>query len=387
MPTLRTRLVAGTIPLLALSAVALTAMPAQAAPTTATRISKMVRGTNLKAEADGRAPANPLCSSNARQSMRDFRTTGGNTVSFVIPLVQDTVTSSAITRREDTPSDACLTEAIKNARAEHLDVVLKPLLELRHGVDLPTASGGTFHSVWRGRIHPAHPDLWQKQWNYWMLHYGRIGLDNGAKEITIATEMQGVTIYQKTKDGVSFSKGNPARFIALTDQIHRQLPGLKVGLAMTLSGEPEYLSKTLARKVDRLGVTFYPKLDIKGDLTEGKVESGLKAYTKTLRKRSDRLDRKLTVYEFGYRSRRGTHEQTADGTRGGVVDLKEQAILYSATFKTLNGERDVAGLYTWLWNTDPESGGPGRSDYTIQNKPDALAVQAKWFGGTVPAER
>lgn len=361
--------------LVALAATASLGSPAQAAEPKPTRISKMVRGTNLKAEPSvTRAPANPLCSANAWQSMRDFRTTGGTSVSLVIPLLQTSMKSSVITRRADTPSDTCLREAIRHGRAAGLAVNLKPLLEVRECVRVPMKKGGWFISCWRGRVDPTDRKQWNGQWAYWISHYGVIARQEHAQSLTIGTEMPGVT------------KGNQRFWIGLVKELHKKQKarGVRIGYAANRTGEVGDLSKKFVRSLDEFGVTFYPALDLKGAASEAKIVKALGSYTKNLRATSKRFDRKLHIYEFGVRSRRGTLAQTSDGTPGksSVVDLEVQRMGYEAMLRYFNGLSMVKGIHSWQTDTDPDAGGPGRSDYTVQNKP-AEAVQAKWFGGKV----
>jgi hypothetical protein len=359
--------IAATIAALAIATTTIAPLSAEAH---STRIaSKMVRGTNLKAEAHGKPPTNPVCSSAARQSMRDWKQLGGTSISLVIPLVQDTMTSHIIERREDTAADWCLRVGILNARAEGLTVHLDPLLEVRHGIEKPTKAGGHFLSTWRGGIKPDDKKAWEDQWDYWMGHYVIIAKETGARSMTIGTEMIGVTNTQADE------------LTALVKTLHKKAPGVRIGYA-AVWGEPDDLPTKFVRSLDDFGVTLYPKLDIDGQLTESKVSKATgRDFTKGIKKARKKFGHDITVFEFGFRSRKGTHTQTADGTKGGTVSIHEQAVLYSGMLDYLNSNDDIAGFYTWQTNTDPKSGGDHDNGYTTQNKAETEKVLDDWMHG------
>jgi len=106
-----------------------------------------------------------------------------------------------------------------------------------------------------------------------------------------------------------------------------------------------------------------------------------------------RIGKPLLFSEIGYRSADNAH-QAPWNSSGGNYNPTEQVNDYEALLGYWNNYSYVAGILWWNWQSDPNGGGAGNTDYTVQNKP-ALQTMTKWFttpsapggggGGPAPA--
>jgi hypothetical protein len=86
--------------------------------------------------------------------------------------------------------------------------------------------------------------------------------------------------------------------------------------------------------------------------------------------------------EIGYRSIGGAHTRPWDYQFQSYFDDTEQANDYEALFSYWNDYPWMMGIHIWDWQSDPNAGWPGNTDYTPQHK-KAEEVIKRWFGGSV----
>jgi hypothetical protein len=59
------------------------------------------------------------------------------------------------------------------------------------------------------------------------------------------------------------------------------------------------------------------------------------------------------------------------------VDLQLQAEVLADWLAALD-RPSIHGVLIWRWLSDPEAGGPGDTDFTVQGKPAELVLSCAW---------
>jgi len=90
------------------------------------------------------------------------------------------------------------------------------------------------------------------------------------------------------------------------------------------------------------------------------------------------IEKPIIFTEIGYRSGDGNNMEPADWMAMLNPDLQEQFDSYSAAFRALWNKPWFYGFYWWIWESNPDAGGPNDTDFTPQNKPVESLVK-RWY--------
>jgi hypothetical protein len=338
------------IALIAAELLFLTAHPAHAA------VSSWQQGATMQPRS-----TTDFGSTSFQQSLTNLKNTGASAVAFVYPIYQDNPSSSDLHAGWNTPTDASLRAAIKQAHALGMSVNLKLHAEVHDG-------------TWRAHIRPSNRDAWYGSYNSHLVRLATIAKEEGVALITIGTEMVATAASSENPD-------NTQRWQKMISNVRAIYSGkLAYGANSNsndnspFTNEKKYIG--FWSSLDYAGISAYYQLN-----SDSSVE-GLKGAwdwwnNNDIRGFQQSVGKPLLFAEVGYRSVDGAHWEPWNWAKGGGANQTEQANAYEALMSYWNNYDYIAGIYWWDWSTDPNAGGGG-TDYTPQRK-TAEAVMTKWF--------
>lgn len=354
-------LIVAQIPLVALVG----AVPAQAA------VSSWSRGASVQPTS-----TTDFGSASFDQSLQNLKATGANYVSLIIPYYQSNDQSSDIQAGYNTPTDASLASAIDYAHSIGLAVAINIHNE-------------TYTGDWRADIAPNDRNAWFANFNTELQHIGTIAQAHHAEMIVMGTEMVSVASSRVNGD-------NTERWQTLIANMRKIYTGKLVYDANSTNnnGDPfedEKESIGFWGSLDYAGLSVYYDLNT-GANDVNSLESQWNYWnTNDLQSFQQRVGKQLFFTEVGYRSVDAAHQSPWDSSKGGGYNPTEQANDYQAFLSYWNNYPYVAGVFWWNWQSNPNGGGSGNTDYTVQNKP-AQQIMTQWFtnpsspgsGGSTP---
>jgi hypothetical protein len=318
---------------------ALLALAASAASSAAGRLD----GFNVVA-----TPDHPFGSASAGTALAQAKQLGANAVAIIPFLWQANPESPNIVRGSDMP-DGMLRAAIRQARGADLAVIVKP------HVWVPQS--------WAGAVAPMS----ENGWRTWFAGYrdaieriARIAAEEQADALAIGTELEKTT--------------------------HRpEWQGIVVAARAAFSGTLTYFAHNTEeaeripfwKQLDVVGVTLYPALGPDGDRAGRLTKMRLVA---------DAIDalaistgKPALVGEIGLRSAVGAAAKPWESPeeRASAPDPVLQADVLRDWITVLDRPA-IRGVLIWRWFTDPQSGGPTDTDFTVQNKPAEDVLRCAW---------
>ncbi len=234
------------------------------------------------------------------------------------------------------------------AHALGMRVVLKPHLWVRGG-------------KWRGEIAPvdAHGEpawgQWWEKYRDFITYYARLAQKLGIGELVVGVEL------------VSAVKADPDAFAATIAAVRKVFDGkLTYG-----ANWDEEVPERIWRKLDAVGVQFYPPLTDQPHPTVAQLRKALRARLEHWTAIAHRTGRPLEIVETGYRSAPTAVQKPfgwPEHSDKHPVDQALQAQAYRALFDELATHKDVAAVYLWKYFTDPNTG---------ENRPDGFSPRGK----------
>jgi hypothetical protein len=297
------------------------------------------------------APAQPFGSPAARRALVEAKRVGARAVAIIPFLWQANPSSPEIGRGSDM-SDAALRAAIRDAHALGLAVMVKP------HVWVPQS--------WAGAVAMRSESAWQS----WFAAYGRalmqiarIAADEQADALAIGTELAGTTQH--------------AGWLDLIAEARTVYHGTLLYVAHNTD---EAETVPFWQKLDTIGVSLYPPLGADDD----------RPYRiAAMRREADRLDalaartgKSVLVGEIGLRSAQGAAAKPWESAeeRAAAPDPSLQAEVLADWLAALDRPA-IHGVLVWRWLTDPDAGGPGDTDFTVQRKPAEGVLMCVWIAG------
>lgn len=288
--------------------------------------------------------------------------TGANWVSLNITQYMDYGNSNVIAPwvGGGTASDAAIIEAIDDAHARGMKVMLKPHVDVRHG------------DVWRGDIGPSNVAAWFGSYREFIDHYATLSEQHGVELFVVGSELASMSGSQNYGEWQSTVAGIRARYSG------------KLTYSASLN---EYGYACVWGMVDYLGFNFYFPLSESQDPSVAELMAGWSNYSGRYSPANwlDRIrswqaywDKPVIFTEIGYRSILGTAISPWDYWTPGVYNGGTQAKAYEAAFRVLAGEPYVIGAFWWTWTVGDINQNPENTEYSIAGKP-AEAVLADWY--------
>lgn len=294
------------------------------------------------------SPDQPFGSAAARQALAGVKKLGANAIA-VVPFFWQALPASANVVRGKDMSDDELRAAIRDGHALGLAVVVKPQ------VWVPRS--------WAGDIAMTSTAAWMQWFANYRAELDRIaGIaeDEKADALAIGTELAGTSQQPQWSD--------------LIGEVRAVYSGSLVYFAHNLD-EAENIP--FWRRLDAIGVTLYPTLGADGDRI-GRLAM-MSAVADKLDALSARMGKPVIVGEIGLRSAKGAAAKPWESAeqRASPPDLALQADVLADWLAVLD-RPSIRGVLIWRWLTDPNGGGRGDTDFTVQGKPAERVLACAW---------
>jgi hypothetical protein len=294
------------------------------------------------------APGHPFGGASARHSLAQAKRIGARAVAIIPFLWQSAPVSPDIVRGSDMP-DAALRAAIGDAHALGLAVIVKP------HVWVPQS--------WAGAVTMRN----EADWQTWFADYrgalvpiARIAADEHAEALAIGTELAGTT--------------QRPEWPGLIAAVRAVYPGMLLYFSHNID-EAEAIG--FWDRLDAIGVTLYPPLGADDDRAHRRV--AMRRTADALDALAARTQKPVLVGEVGLRSARGAAEKPWESAeeRTATPDGRLQAEVLADWLAALDRPA-IHGVLVWRWLTDPDAGGPGDTDFTVQHKPAEGVLMCFW---------
>jgi hypothetical protein len=294
------------------------------------------------------APGHPFGGKSARLALANAKELGARAIAIVPFLWQSSPTNSDLVRGTDMNDDE-LRAAIRDAHALGLAVLVKPHLWVPHS--------------WAGTVGMTSQEAWQK----WFANYrreleriARIAEEERADALAIGTELDETT--QRAEWNVLIAAAR----------------SLYSGRLLYVAHNVEGVEKVpFWDRIDLIGVSLYPPLGADQD-RDGRLSA--------MRTVADRLDvlaaqnkKSIVVGEIGLRSAEGAAAKPWESAeeREAAPDPSLQAQVIADWLEILD-RPSISGVLIWRWLTDPDAGGLGDTDFTVQGKPAEHVLICAW---------
>ena len=295
-------------------------------------------------------------------ALANLADTRANWISLIVTQYQENISATDIYSTSATPTDSDLIHVITQAHLLGLKVMLKPHVDL---ADDPT--------LWRGEIGEGFTEA---EWHAWFTsyqafihHYAQLAQTYGVDQFCVGTEL-------------TATEGRETNWRAVITGVRRIYSG-PLTYAANHGSENDV---TWWDAVDYIGVDAYYPLTNKNDPTVVELKAAWQPYVASLEALAATWDKSIIFTEIGYRSKDGTNQRPWETELSGMVDLQEQADTYQAAFESVFNQPWIAGMYWWVWRTDPFQGGLCDDGRTPYDKP-AEDVLRFWYGAPARVNR
>jgi hypothetical protein len=280
---------------------------------------------------------------------------GGDTVMFVPNAYMDNAASTSISVDIlHTLAIDKLGTLIEHARADHLRVILMPIVLLNN----PEKD-----TDWRGTIQPTSWDKWFESYQDMLLLYARLAEKTGVNLLVVGSELVSSEPYVENWR---------ATIRKVRDVFHGQLT--------YSSNWDHYAMVQFWNDLDVVGMNSYWKLgpDEEPKVSVQEIEDNWTQIQKDLFSWQAGVHKPIILLEAGWCSLANASYEPWDYTRTELpLDLDLQKRLYQGFFESWWGKPQFAGFLMWEWT--PESpGGPDDKGYTPRGKP-AADVMKEWL--------
>lgn len=303
------------------------------------------RGANLIATPDA-----PLGGPRAGRSLARLRELGADAVALVPFLWQPAPGDPRIVNGSAVPL-AELRAGIRQARALGFRVLVKP------HVWVP--------GTWAGAVSVTGPDdvaEWFARYGLVLEALARIAAEEGAEAFAVGTELVGMSRRPEWRSLIARIRaayGGTLTYVAHWDE--------------------EFARIGFWDLLDVASVSLYPPLGPDGD--PDALRAAVEGRAALLASQAP-AGRRVWVAELGLRSAAGAQEKPWESAeeRDAEPDEAVQATVL-ALWRGALRSAGIEDVLVWRWFTDPEGGGPGDTDFTVQGK-RAEAVVGCWFSGS-----
>jgi hypothetical protein len=278
--------------------------------------------------------------------LKEIAALGASHVELVVAYYQKDGASTEITRHPRfTAPDEAVVQAIRDARAAGLQVLLFPIVRL----------SDPRPGEWRGTLKPRDRAAWWRSYTALLVRVAGIAAREGVALLSVGSELS-------TLD----TERGPWQ--ALIGQVRRVYRG-----PLTYSGNWDHYQKVaLYDLVDLAGVCGYFSLAGGKGATQEELVAAWQEHRKVLLQFAARVGRPLLFTEVGYLSQAGAAAWPWDEGAKKPVDLEEQRRCYDAFAAVWQDAPGLAGVYFWNWYG---WGGKASGGYTPRGKPAAEVIR------------
>ncbi|MGH3732113.1 MAG: glycoside hydrolase family 113 [Acidimicrobiales bacterium] len=287
----------------------------------------------------------------ASSSLRALARTGATWVSVVVEQYQSTADSTTILPTKQTVSDAGLTSIVEQAHALHLNVALKPQIDVVNG-----AFRGTIGTTFT----PAQWSAWFGSYRTFISHYATLAQSLGVQQLVIGTEL-------------TQASSHAPQWRSLISTVRSAFSG---SLTYAANYGSEVQDITWWNDLSYIGVDAYYPLD------SSEPNYGWSPYVAELAALSKQWHKQVLLTEIGYRSVAGAPSEPWNFNLSGPADTATQNGAYAAAFRAFAAKRWFAGMYWWVWSPQIPNGS-NDDGYSPQNKPAEKQLRT-WYGAERP---
>jgi hypothetical protein len=313
-------------------------------------------------------PTSPtdLGSDGFKQSLQNFKADGGTSVALVVPYYQSTIHSTDIAPGWNTPTDASLIAALDYAHSIGFHTSIKIFDE-------------PYTGDWRAYINPTDRTTWFNKYGDNLVHLATIAQAHNVELMILGTEMVSVASSKINPD-------NTTKWQSMISRVRGVFKGsLTYGANSNSTGEDTFVNEKkfvgFWSSLDYVGISAYYQLH--GD-TVATLKDSWDYWNKAdLQPFQRGVGKPILITEVGYRSIDAAHDDPWNSARSANYNASEQSNDYEALMGYFNDYSYIAGVYWWDWKSNPNAGGVGDTDYTVQHKP-AESVLKKWFNAPAP---
>jgi hypothetical protein len=293
-------------------------------------------------------PGHPFGGASAERALANAKLAGATAVAIVPFLWQASPSSPDLARGTDM-TDMQLRAAIRDAHELGLTVLVKP------HVWVPQS--------WAGTVAMNS----EVTWRAWFVNYQRaiehivgIAEEERAEAFAIGTELDGTAQRPEWR--------------ALIDATRNLFSGRLLYVAHNVEG-----AETIPfwDQLDFIGVSLYPPL---GNDDDRAYRLGV------MRTVADRLDalaartgKSIVIGEVGLRSAQGGAAKPWESAEERVAapdPMLQDEVL--TDWLAMLDRPAIKGILIWRWLTDPDAGGIGDTDFTVQGKPAEVTLRRAW---------
>lgn len=287
----------------------------------------------------------------AATSLRELHALGANAVALIATWYQPALDSSVVAPDPfRTPSDESLVRAIRNAKEQGMEVVLRLVVD--------TESGES-----RTAIAPRLPGLWFDTYERMLDHYASLAQSAEVDALQVGVELSQLT------------NGWDARWRSLVERARATFDG-------ELSYGANWDEFPHVRWWDALDViavdAYFPLAPDRLPRSEDEIVSAWTTSAADLAAVARRFGRPVVFSELGYASVEGNLVEP--WRTDGRYSAEAQVRATNAAFRAFADKPWFRGMYVWQWHPGLGAGGPGDTDHTPEGKPAARTI-ASWFGG------
>jgi hypothetical protein len=308
--------------------------------------------------------AGDFSSSSFKASLDKLAATHANYVTLIVPLYQSNDWSTDIQRGWNTPSDQDLASAVQQIHNRGMKVMLK--------IHVDTYSGD-----WRAHINPNDRNGWFGAYEYFLNQYANFAQQNSVEEFCVGAELINMATYTSNGD-------NTQRWQGLITGVRQRYNGQ---LTYSANWGSDGFADEKAHigfwgSLDSIGISAYFPLSPGQTSVDAMTAAWSQIDASQLHPLSQQYNKPLLFTEVGYRSVNNSNNDPFDFGRGGWYDGTIQANAYQALGNYWSDKSYMQGVQIWQWQSDPNAGGSGNTDYTIQNKPAEVVVTQIFSGST-----
>jgi hypothetical protein len=319
-----------------------------------------------------------FASANMDLVIQNARDMNANYITLIIPLQQDTWTSSTIYKASYAPDDASLIHAINKAHSLGMKVSLKPHLDPKD------------NSTWRAQIEPDDRPKWFSQYSSFLYYYADLAQRNGVEQIVVGSELISMATFTYCQDKAKPCENvpeNTARWKEMIAQVRLKFSGL---LTYSANWGGSYFSDEVDHigfwsDLDFIGISAYYGLSAYKDPTVSYLMSNWNTVNiERITPVQQRLNKPILFTEIGYRSVDGATINPWDWGLQGPYDPQEQSDAVQAMLQYWKEKNYswFAGFQYWSWETNPNCSASGDISYSLQNKPAYYSMKYGLSGET-----
>lgn len=303
-----------------------------------------------------------LCTEDFRQSVRNLKSIGANTLSIAVAYFQDSLTSSDLYPYRRTTTDEALVCGINYLKSEGMDFGINMMINV---------------PGWRANTDPINRDEWFRQMGALAVKYSRdFAAVYGASHFSLGTEMYKLV-------SIDYDQENAAapgryRWPDIIADVRASYNGTIMYSAQHSGNRSAIFDNNdLMPNLDVLGFSAYFPLYASDEA--GLQREWARIERETILPTYNRYGKQLVISELGYRPCDFTHERPYDSQSVCTYDGEIQARAWDAVLNFFADKTYLDGMIGgWAWSDDPSDGGPTDTDYTPWNKPATNTFRSYW---------